>query len=124
MIQHIPWKGQRYEEGIESQRICIFGNSHWLGEGKEDTDDFTIDVLQGVIDGSWNLSFFTQIRNYFGYTDHKEFWDRVIFLNYLPECIGGPKQRYNFAPRDQIELAKVRFLTLIRARTSTQGFCL
>jgi hypothetical protein len=85
-----------------------------LDDDKEDTNDTTIEVLKGVVGGSCNISFFTQIRNYFGSTDHREFWDHVIFLNYLPESVGGPKNRYNTGTEDQIERAKVRFVTLIR----------
>src|ERR1700739_1430469 len=114
MLQHIPWKGHRYEEGINSQRICIVGNSHWVDEGEKDSIDSTIVVITKVIEGFWNIAFFTKIRNYFGFTCHREFWDRVIFVNYLPECIGGPNERYNTGTKEQIECAKQRFLTLIR----------
>lgn len=122
LIQHTPWKGHLYEEGIESQRVCIVGHSHWLDEGKEDSDDFTIDVVQGVIDGSCRISFFTQIKNYFDFSDHKEFWARVIFLNYLPECIGGPKERYNIETSDQVKRAKERFEDLIQKESPHKVF--
>ena len=115
MVQHTPWVGSRYEEGIESQRICILGYSHWLEEGEKDSDDFTNYVLKRVLDGTWkNIEFFNRIKGYFEFTDHKAFWERVIFLNYMPECIGGPNERYYSGTEEQIKRAKARFQELIR----------
>jgi hypothetical protein len=123
MVEHTPRIGEHYASGMRGQRICILGYSHWLEEGEEDTDDFTIHVLEKVINGIWkDIKFFNQIKNYFGCTSHDKLWDRVVFLNYLPNCVGGPTERNNAGTKDQIKRAKERFLTLIQKQRPHKVF--
>jgi hypothetical protein len=70
MIQHEPWRGSAYPAGIDGQRICVVGYSHWLGEGDKDTRGLTKKVVSGVIDGRYNFNFFNQISRYFGFHDN------------------------------------------------------
>jgi hypothetical protein len=78
MVEHRPWVGKHYSTiGIEGQRLAIVGHSHW---GDDDSDGATEEVVSRVISGEWSISFFTSIRNYFGYDDHDEFWHRVLFF--------------------------------------------
>jgi hypothetical protein len=114
MIQHEPWRGPKYRTaGINGQRLCVVGYSHWLGKGDKDTRGLTKKVVSGVIDGHYNFNFFNQIRSYFGFEDNA-FWNHVIFFNYLGECIGGPEERFRKGTKDQIERANERFLNIIR----------
>jgi hypothetical protein len=86
-IQHIPWCGSHYDKGIDGQRICIVGYSHYKEDSEQDTDNFTRVAIQGVIKGTMSIAFFTQIRNYFDFKEHGEFWNRVAFFNYVPDCV-------------------------------------
>jgi hypothetical protein len=63
--------------------------------------------------GELRIPFFTQVRNYFGYNDHKAFWQQVMFFNYLPNCVGGGDERYNGGTSEQVNIAESRFLCLI-----------
>jgi len=111
---HDPWLGKEYETGIGGQRIAIIGYSRWNGEaGGVDSPSFTNTVLRAVVSGAERHNFFDHIRNYFGLSDHEEFWSRVIFFNYLPECIGGPDSRFGRGSDEQNERANERFLGLL-----------
>lgn len=111
-MEHSPWVGPDYPLGLDGQRIAIVGYSHWLDEN-EDGPEFTKKCVSNVISGKWKLSFFTQIRNYFGYQDHHAFWSRVMFFNYLPDRVGNQTQRFMHGTDDQRRRAKDRFLRCI-----------
>ncbi len=112
MIEHLPWIGPDYQKrGLNGQKVALVGYSHWADE---DGNDFTEDTVEKIINGTWNISFFTNIRNYFGYDNHAEFWPRVVFFNYLPSYVGGADQRYANGSLEQIEQARARFLRLLK----------
>jgi hypothetical protein len=119
MVEHIPWVGEEYQTGIERQRIAIVGYSHWMDEGEEDSADCTLTVIRKVIAAEEKFDqtrFFVQIRNYFNFASHSDFWNRVLFFNYIPECIGTSEERYKDATPNQVERAQVRFLRMVQER--------
>jgi hypothetical protein len=69
--------------------------------------------MSDVIAGRQNLQFFNQIARYFDFQDNAAFWNRVLFFNYLPDCVGMDDERYEFGKPDQIERAKARFLSVL-----------
>lgn len=113
-IVHEPWKGREYESGIDGQRIAIVGYSHWNGDPERfDHPQFTQNVIRGVMSGESSHSFFTQIRNYFGFDDHGAFWEKVLFFNYVPRCIGGPDERFVVADESWNNSANERFREIL-----------
>ncbi len=114
MIEHEAHIGSKYQDGIDGQRVAIIGFSHW-GEIEEDDNSGTKNCIHNVMTGEWKIRFFTSIRNYFQYTDHALFWDRVMFFNFLPDCVGGPDQRFGNGTPEQIKRRQARFLRLIGA---------
>jgi len=115
LIEHTPWRGQNYESGIGGQRIAVVGYSHHRGPSQSDCEDFTEDVVRCVIEGQQEReSFFGPIRGYFGYDDNATFWNRVLFFNFLPDCIGVTDQRYETGSPSQIVQGKRRFLRIIQ----------
>jgi hypothetical protein len=115
MVEHTPWVGENYVTGIEGQRICIVGYSHHHDERDLDTEDFTRWVVRRVIKGTLGRnSFFPPIAGYFGIPDNATFWNRVMFINFLPDCIGETGQRYDAASPEQTARGKERFLRIIR----------
>jgi hypothetical protein len=111
--EHDPWVGEKFESGINGQRVMIVGWSHW---GDESEDVGTIGVIERVISGEWRINFFTQIRGYFGFQNDDCFWQRVMFINYLPNIVGGEEQRYGHGTMEQREIGQKRFLRLIREK--------
>jgi len=114
LIQHEAWIGGDFERtGLDGQKIAIVGYSHWNGElGCLDYSEFTRDVIQGVMRGDTRHNFFTQIRNYFDFSSHEQFWNKVAFFNYLPRCIGGPEARFDAGTADEHREAKDRLFRL------------
>jgi hypothetical protein len=111
LIEHKPWVGPLYRpEGINGQRIAIVGHFH---HGNEDNNQFTIETVAGMLNGEYTIPFFSTIRNYFGFEDNGDFWNRVMFFNYLPDCVGGAEERYNSGTEQQIMRAKARFLRIL-----------
>src|ERR1700720_4656808 len=106
MKEHIPWRGSRYQIGINQEGIAILGYSHWFSENEEDSDELTIRVMSKVITGEYSdIPFFNHIRDYFGFESNKEFWNRVLFFNYLPDAIGIADERFKTGSVGQIERA-------------------
>lgn len=113
-MEHLPWIGPDYKFGLEGQRLAIVGYSHWLWDGHEDEIEGTRHCIAKIVSGDERISFFTAIRNYFGYDSHDDFWRYVMFFNYLPNCVGGSSRRFGDGTAEQIGIAKKRFLRLIR----------
>ncbi len=112
-MQHKPWVGSQFETGISGKKIAIVGNSHWLDELDEDNSETTNFVVSEVSSGAFgNIAFFSQIRDYFGFQSHADFWDRVLFFNYAPRSIGLGNQRYDHLTSEMAEEAKLRFFDL------------
>ena len=111
MIEHEPWKGPHYETGINGERIAIVGHSHY--RDCEDTNSFTLDVMSDVISGRCSYSFFNHIATYFDARHIGGIWNRVLFFNYLPDCVGSDEERYKFGRPEQIERGHERFLRLL-----------
>lgn len=94
--------------------MAIVGYSHWVGNGDGDHIEVTQECISKVVSGEFRTLFFTAVRNYFGYEKHEDFWRRVMFFNFLPNAIGGPGQRFGAGTEDQVNIARDRFLRLIR----------
>jgi len=111
IIEHKPWEGPNYKEGgINGQRIAIVLHSH---HGDNDTDNFTLETISDVISGRESYKDLNLIRDYFGFQDSADFWNRVVFFNYLPDCVGTDEKRYEYGTKDQIKRAKERFPRLL-----------
>lgn len=115
---HERWKGAQYPSGIDSQRIALVGYSHWNRDpDRFDRAQFTEDVIRRVMNGESSHSFFTQIRNYFNFDDHGAFWQKVLFFNYVPRCIGGPDERFAVADESWNDSANKRFREILARDT-------
>lgn len=120
MIEHNPWIGRRFDQGINSSRIVIVGHSHY-GDSVDD-DDKTVKCLTNVISGEWRIAFFNSIRDYFGFKSHNEFWQRVAFFNYVPAYVATSRERYGrIAPIDRPR-AKLRFAKILKELSPDKVF--
>jgi hypothetical protein len=94
VIEHKHWK-RRSEEGIQGQHIAIVGYSHYRKEQDEaDSAGFTQKVMKSYLSGDRKMGamFFPPIQKYFGFDDREEFWNRVDFFNFIPECFPSAKK--------------------------------
>lgn len=96
--------------GVRGQKIAIVGYSHYHDEKDVDRPSATHDVVEAVIDGQQKHTFFTRIREAFGFSDHKEFWSRVYFFNYLPRSVGTKDKMYATGTEAEVKEAQDRFL--------------
>jgi hypothetical protein len=118
MIEHAPYYGSDYDTGIAGQRIAIVGHSHWRDDNERDREAFTIEVVSKVISGEYQtkIAFWKQISGYFGCKDYQDFWNRILFFNFLPDCIGPPDERFKSGSRVQIGRAPQRFFEIVRGQ--------
>ena len=93
-VKFQPWVGDNYEN--ENPKILVLGESHY-GSTEENKEIFTQNVIQ-----SWALraegshKFFTIIakilsdktEDWLSDDDSKEFWNKVIFYNYIQDFVG------------------------------------
>lgn len=116
-IEHLPFEGKNYNEGIGGKKMAVVGYSHHHDDPGNDNADFTRFTIRQVTSGQWKPRFFTVIRNSFGYSSHDQFWNKVLFFNYVPMMIGGGAERYKWANEQQAEIANARFLRVLDAYT-------
>ncbi len=117
MVEHTAWIGPDYgrsDTSLGGHRVAIVGYSHWCEEGWKDTNEATIDCIRKVMSGCLRRAFFTGVRNYFDYDNHKAFWLQVTFFNYLPNCVGSGTERYNAGTPEQLSRAEGRLKRLIQ----------
>jgi hypothetical protein len=125
MIEHDPWIGSHYQSGLDGQRIAIVGYSDYCDPPDFDRKDFSKAAIRDVISGAQKGdAFFSRIRSYFNFkdTDTVAFWNRVIYFNFLPNCIGSSENRYDYGTIDQIGRGKERFLRIIRKKKPHKVF--
>lgn len=120
-IEHQPWVGKEYSDGLDGQRIAIIGFSHHRAEDESDTTSFTFDVMQEVIDRD-PYAFFRQVRQYFDAKAVETFWNRVLFFNFLPDCVGSDNQRYGDGTPEQLQRGKQRVLKLFAEHRPHKAF--
>jgi hypothetical protein len=120
-IVHDPWRPTS-KDGIDGQHIAIVGYSHHLKGGDVDCKSLTRDVVRDVIKGKKKLSFFTSIQNYFGYNNPKDFWTRVLFFNFLPDCIGDSDNKYGKGSDEQHRLAQDRVRRILSKERPNKVF--
>ena len=122
MTEHRPWIGNRYGAGLGGQRVGIVGYSHWNNEGDVDDGGITEYVINNIMSGDFRISFFSSIRNYFGESDHAEFWQKVLFFNYLPTVVGTGDDRYGYGTAQQHLRGRARTLELIETYRAEKVF--
>lgn len=110
-IEHEPWIGRNYADGIEGQRLLIAGFSHYgsYSDGHAGAE-FTNYVMR-----TWALKgqipFFNHIASYFGFASGCAFWDRVAFANTLGTSVG--EDIYSFGTEEQRDAVQHRVLRLL-----------
>jgi hypothetical protein len=109
MVEHLPWIGEHYANGIKNQRVAIVGHSHPSEKGEQDLNDYTNQIVKQFIEGQ-NIKFFSIIQRYFGFENRSEFWNRVLFINYISDWVPS---RYHPGTGEQIDRAKQRFQKLL-----------
>jgi hypothetical protein len=115
MIEHVPWCGSLYkEQGISRQRIAIVGYSHHHDPSDgPDHNGLTDDVIRSWMNKRFQNSFFPYVENYFDDSIGRDLWNRVLFFNALPDCVGTAAERFKTGSNEQRERAKPRFLKII-----------
>lgn len=121
-MEHKPWIGSNFKEGIKGKKIGILGNSHWLSDHEVDREDASIDVVTKVMSQEYNIAFFNQIRDYFGFRSHEDFWQSVMFMNYAPHSIGTSDKRFDHMTSAMAEMAKVRLGQIISSHSPEKVF--
>ena len=120
MSDHDPWVGDRYQEGLQGQRVCIVGYSHHSSSDDPDTTSF---VLRKVIDGSYaDLRFFSDIMGYFGFSDAAQFWPRVMFFNFLPTNVGDADEKFSPGTNEQVASGAERAIRLYEEHSVQKAF--
>ena len=108
-IVHDIWISEKqYEEA--PVKICVVGESHYIGDG-DDSTELTRDIVRAAIDAKKWLLFFLAVQYAFEETS-SSFWEKVIFLNYVPVIVGkdenGQSKRRKMLKHDaQLRMKKV-----------------
>jgi hypothetical protein len=112
MIEHDYWIGKNYRDDTNRPKICVVGFSHYYQPGSADSSHFTVATVEEVVSGKSSLGFFTQIASYFDCGS--DFWNRVVFFNFLPDCVGSEEEKFGDGSADQLELGRARALRIMR----------
>lgn len=117
MIEHVPWKGEFYNDGVRGQRVAICGYSHYSDD--HDHDDLTRHIVGDVVTGAARYSFFTSIARAFGHDD-MSFWKRVLFLNFVPAIVGDKDAKFAVSSSSENERARQRLWRVLLEHRPTR----
>lgn len=125
MVEHKPWVGSDYENGVNGQKIAVIGFSSY--SENVDYENFTIDLIQSCVSGptedfDGDLASFNAVPRYFGFPDKKEFWPKVMFFNFLPGIVGGPSQKFEGGSPEQLSGGATRVPRLLAKYKPSKAF--
>jgi hypothetical protein len=114
-VHYRPWVGKNYENGkLYGKRIMILGESHYGKELGEVNDTTSQVIEEAEFQHLYTTRFLRMVPPaVMGYSSsdsltheqRKEFWDSVLFYNYIQESVnGGPRgSRTNKQWSDAVE---------------------
>ena len=128
-VNFTPWVGVNYANGIGGKKILVLGESHYCSEklegGRcfpscerskmdEDCHNLTINVVADIRNNysgeSYQQTFLCFERAVAGHEltqkEQEEFWDSVMFYNYMQYAQSGPRQPLEQQPDDSSEAFK------------------
>lgn len=103
VVKFKPWVGENYETGIhQGKKLMILGESHYCANPEtEATEDITIKVIEDLLDPFSEHEGYKNTYTKFAkavvgekqFSDEtkKEFWQQVIFYNYVQTAISGAR---------------------------------
>ena len=103
VVKFKPWVGENYETGIhQGKKLMILGESHYCPNPEtEATEDITIKVIEDLLDPFSEYEGYKNTYTKFAkavvgekqFSDEtkKEFWQHVIFYNYVQTAISGAR---------------------------------
>jgi hypothetical protein len=112
-VEHEPWVGKEYSAGINGQHIAVMLHLHYFGTPEEECVNFTTSVIEDLSAGKRDDRNLVKIQNYFGACCDVNFWSKVIFFNFLPNCIGTRENMRGHGTRAQKKRAEERFLEIL-----------
>lgn len=113
-MEHDYWRGPQYCTGIHGVRFAIVGYSHYWQTDDRDTEDFTQYVIEKqVIGKECSIAFFNSIASYFD--RDLDFWNDVIFFNFIPNGIGPSAKKFARGTPDQVKAGRERALRIFAA---------
>ena len=84
-----PWIGEKYHQGINNEKILIFGESHYFGETFDNTQvesDLTPKALSEIIENRKKYKFFINIGHMFFYSIYSHFFYFCDFFIQIAFC--------------------------------------
>lgn len=103
VVKFKPWVGENYETGIhQGKKLMILGESHYCANPEtKATEDITIKVIEDLLDPFSEHEGYKNTYTKFAkavvgekqFSDEtkKEFWQHVIFYNYVQTAISGAR---------------------------------
>ncbi|PBN41657.1 hypothetical protein SxD43FB_20580 [Sphingobium sp. D43FB] len=69
----------------------------------------TEECLKNVISGKYDkIQFFNRVPGYFGFVDKAQFWNSVLFFNFVPSLVGSRAEWANNGTKEQNDAGRTR----------------
>ena len=101
-----PWVGKNYETGGNlGKKVMVLGDSHYLENKSDATSNDTKEVVETFLNpnrdfAGW-MNTFTKfersvLNKVLNQAEKAEFWNSIIFYNYLQEALSGPRADFDY----------------------------
>lgn len=110
-----PWIGKNYGKEnnlFGGKRILLLGESHYGCDNPADTEN----ILLKHISREKKLSYFTKLQSILGFSEEhpNDFWDSVVFYNYLQVYLEQHNDYPNKADDEEIfQVSKINFFNIL-----------
>jgi len=100
-VKILPWVGEKYYQGFCGKRVLVLGESHYCENKSDFSSSLTSDIIADLFDSNsdhepYKNTYTKFVESMVGkdtltISDKKEFWNSVIFYNYVQVPISGPR---------------------------------
>ncbi|MHC5310528.1 hypothetical protein ACYSNM_10775 [Myroides sp. LJL116] len=122
-IKFTPWVGENYQDGFQSKKVLVLGESHYCNDPSEAVSSITNDIIKDILDplsahepykNTYTKFAKSMIGSDLDQLKKKQVWDSIAFYNYVQFPISGPRRSPSTQEFEESTSAFFEALELLR----------